>query len=343
MNMKAVVLHEIGPAEALKFQDWPHPNPAPGHVLVRVRATGVCFRDVVDRKGGFPFMKLPVVPGHEFAGDVVELGDGVDSLHRGDRVVNLLYSPCGACRYCRTGHDPRCIESHFSFGITADGGYAEYVSAPLRSLVPLPRDIPYVQACFLACTAGAALRALRTHAQVKPGESVLITGASGGVGLHAMQVARALGARVVAVTTSEAKVDALRQMGAEDVVVSRDLAFHKDVKARTTTGVDVALDCVGAPTFNASLRSLRPLGRLVIIGNVTITHTEVNPGLLILREPSITGSSGCTRQDLLQIFEWVSQGIVKPVVAGTLPLESASLAHARLEAKGVVGRLVLTP
>lgn len=341
--MKAIVLRETGGADQLRLEEWPRPTVAPGTALVRVRASGVCYRDVIDRQGGFPFMKKPVVPGHEFAGDVVEVGAGVDAVAPGHRVVNLHRAACGACEYCRAGQEPRCIGALHSFGLTADGGYAEYVLAPAGCLVRLPAPIPYEEGCFLACTAAVALRALRERARVQPGETVLVTGASGGVGLHAMQVAKALGARVLAATSSEAKAEALRARGADDVVVAPDLGFHKEVKRRTGGGAHVVLDCVGAPTLNASLRALRLLGRCVVVGNVTVGRAELSPGLMILSELSVSGSSSCSRADLEQILAWVAEGKVTPALAEALPLDAAADAHRRLEARGVVGRLVLVP
>jgi D-arabinose 1-dehydrogenase-like Zn-dependent alcohol dehydrogenase len=330
--MRAVRLHETGPAENLRCETLETPN-ALGQVLVRVHAAGVCYRDVIDRRGGFPFMKLPVVPGHEFAGEVIE-GDG---FRPGDRVVNLHRGPCGECEYCRAGHGPRCSRSLAMFGLTVDGGYAEYVVAPASALVPLPEGLAYDQACFLACTAGVALRGLRTRARLAAGETVLITGASGGVGLHGIQVAKALGAQVLAVTSSAAKAPLLEALGAE-VMVSADLAFHKPAK-----NVHVVLDCVGAPTLNASVRSVRPMGRVVVAGNVTVARHEVNPGYLILNEIALMGTSGCTRDDLMTVLAWAGDGTLTPVIADRLPLEQAALAHRRLEEKSVTGRLVLLP
>jgi acryloyl-coenzyme A reductase len=339
--MRAVVLREVGPAENLRLEDWPRPAATPGHAVVRVRAAGVCHRDVVDRRGGFPFMKRPVVPGHELAGEVVEVGEGVAHVRVGDRVVNIHRAPCGECEYCRAGHEPRCLRSAEVFGLTVDGCYAEYVLAHAGCLVPLPAEVDFEHGCFLACTAGVALRGLRARAGARAGESVLVTGASGGVGLHALQVARVLGLRTWAVTSSPAKADALREAGADEVVVSEDGAFHKQVRGRG--GVDIVLDCVGAPTLNASVRSLKPMGRVVVLGNVTIERAEVNPGLLILSELSLAGSSGCSTSDLTDVLGWVREGRLRPVLAATLPLGEATEAHRRLEAKAVTGRLVLVP
>jgi acryloyl-coenzyme A reductase len=341
--MKAIVLHEIGPSENLRLEEKPKPAVEAGMVLVRVRAAGVCFRDVIDRRGGFPYLMLPRVPGHEFAGEVEEVGAEVSNVVAGDRVTNVHRAPCGECSYCKRGHEVRCERSPYSFGHTIDGGYAEYVLAPAACLVRVPEGIALERACFLACTAGVALRGLRTHGGVEAGMRVLITGASGGVGIHAIQVARALGASVSAVTSSEKKGEALRRAGADDVVVSADLAFHKDVRARTGGGVDVVLDCVGAPTLNASMRSVRPLGKVVVVGNVTAERAEVNAGLVILNEVAIVGSAGCTRADLTDVLAWVKDGRIEPVVQEVRPLAEAAAAQSTLESKGAVGRIVLAP
>jgi len=342
-NMRAIVLHETGPAENLKLEEIGMPASSAGHVLVRVRAAGVCGRDVIDRRGGFPFMKIPVVPGHEFAGEVVSVGEGVSAFEVGARVANIHRAPCGMCDYCQRGHEPRCTQSVALFGLTVDGGYAEHVLAAESSLVALPDTVPFHEGCFLACTAGVALRGLATRGQLKPGERVLITGASGGVGMHAIQVATALGAKqVIAVTSSGSKVAALEALGAH-VVVSSDLKFHRQVKALSDGGVDVVLDGVGAPTLNASIRSVRPMGRVVVVGNVTVARHEVNPGYLILNEVCLTGTSSCTRDDLRTVLSWVEQGTLRPVVAARLPLAHAAQAHRQLEAKNVTGRLVLEP
>src|SRR4051812_12945954 len=125
--MRAIVLHEPGPADHLTLADIAKPEPGPGQALVHVRAAGVCYRDVIDRRGGFPFMKRPVVPGHEFAGEVVAVGPDTVGVAVGDRVVNLHRAPCGECDMCKLGEEPRCIRAMFSYGMTADGGYAEFV------------------------------------------------------------------------------------------------------------------------------------------------------------------------------------------------------------------------
>src|SRR5262249_9354533 len=159
--------------------------------------------------------------------------------------------------------DARCLRSLASYGQTTDGGYAEEVLSWPSSLVRVPDAVPLDAASFLHCTAAVALRGLRRHARLQAGETVVISGASGGVGVHAIQVAKILGARVLAITTSAAKEERLRGLGADQVLLSPpDGGFHKAVQAATGGGADVALDLVGTPTLNGSLRSLRMNGRL---------------------------------------------------------------------------------
>jgi len=300
--MHAMVIREPGGVEKLEWTELPSPTPGPAQAVIRVGGCGVCYRDLIDREGKYPFMKRPVVTGHEFAGEVIRVGEGV-SLKVGDRVATIHRPACGHCDACQRGDETHCMQSLASYGLTADGGYAEEALIWEASTVKVPANLPLDQACFLHCTAAVALRGLRRHARVQPGETVVITGASGGVGVHAMQVAKILGARVVAVTSSAEKEAALRQYGADEVVVSKG-EFHKQLGANA----QVALDLVGAPTFNSSLRSLAFGGRLVMIGNVTTTRVELNPGYCIMRELSVHGSSGATRAELAEILKWAADG-----------------------------------
>ena len=343
--MRAIVIREPGPVENLLLSEIEEPQPAAGQVLVRVKAAGVCHRDLLDRQGKYPFMKRPVVTGHEFAGEVAELGPSVDAkwgLKVGTRVTNLHRAPCGDCGPCRAGDETYCVGSLRSFGLTVDGGYAEWVAADAGALVAVPDAVPLEQAAFLHCTAAVALRALRSRARVRAGETVVITGASGGVGIHAIQVARILEAKVIAITSKAYKAEALKAAGAHEVVVEKG-SFQRAVLDHTSGGADVVIDLVGEPTFNASMRSLRAGGRLVIVGNVTASRVELNPGWVIMREAAILGSSGATRQDLADVLGWAATGRLKPVVAAVLPLDGAREAQSRLVAQDVVGRIVLRP
>lgn len=343
--MRAVVLDQPGGPERLVPRDVPDPAPVEHEVLVRVRAAGVCGRDLIDRAGGFPMMKRPTILGHELAGEVEALGPGVTEVAVGDRVVNLHRPFCGTCSSCLAGEAVDCERAWQSFGHTVDGAYAQRVVCHERALVPLPADIDFVPAASVGCTAGVALRALRHEAELQLGETVLITGASGGVGMAAIQVAKAMGARVIAVTSSAAKEARLRDVGADHVVVSADGAFHDAVRAVTDGGhgADVALELTGEPTFASALRSLRRRGRLVLLGNITMERLRVNPGAVILWAHRIRGSHGFTARDLADCFDLMRSGRLEIVVDRTLPLDQAADAHRLLADRAVVGRVVLVP
>jgi acryloyl-coenzyme A reductase len=340
--MRAVVLDRIGGAEELALRDVPDPEPGAQDVVVRVHAAGVCGRDLIDRRGGFPAMKLPTILGHELAGEVVSVGASVSRWSRGDRVANLHRPFCGECRSCIVGGVIDCERAWQSFGHTVDGAYAELVVAHERALVPLPAQVSYVQAAALGCTAGVALRALREEARLQIGQSVLVTGASGGVGLMAIQIAKRGGARVVAVTGNEQKAAALRAAGADEVVVERG-DFSGQVRALTDGGADVALELVGRATFRSSLRSLRRRGRLVLVGNVTLDRISLNPGAMILYGLSILGSRSYSPRDLEDCFAMLTRGEIQMAIDRTLPLEAAADAHRALERREATGRILLLP
>jgi acryloyl-coenzyme A reductase len=341
--MRAIVLHETGGPEKLVFEEVADPKPGEGEVLVKVRASAVCGRDLIDRRGGFPMMKLPTILGHEFAGEVIALGAGADAsgLSKGDRVVNLHRPSCGACRPCLAGEPVLCERAWQSFGHTVDGGYADLVVAHHLALVKAPASIPFEAASTLMCTAGVALSALRRRGGLTLGETVLITGASGGVGAMAIGVAKRTGARVIATTTNPAKSEAIRALGADDFVVSKDGRFDGEVKRRVDGGVDLALELTGSATFLGSLRSLRRGGRLVVVGNIDTEKVQMNLGYLILHGLSIVGSASCTADDMRDVLGMVERGELTPKIDRVLPLSEAGHAHRLLADRAVVGRVVL--
>ena len=342
--MRAVVLEKTGGPEQLVLREVADPQPRPDEAIVRVRAAGVCGRDLIDRRGGFPMMKLPTILGHEFAGEVVAVGRDVTSLAPGARVTNLHRPWCGHCASCEAGETVDCEVAWQTFGLSVDGAYAELVAAHHRALVELPAGVSFEAAAPLGCTAGVALRALRGAAQLRFGESVLVTGASGGVGMPALAIARLLGARqVVATTTSASKVDALKAAGADHVVVSTDGRFDAEVRKLSDGGVDVALELTGAPGFPGALRSLRRRGRLVIAGNITPEKLAFNAGAVILFSYRILGSHGASHRDLVECIDLLAKGSLSMHIDRALPLAQAADAHRLLADRGVVGRVVLQP
>ncbi len=329
--MRAYVLRS--PRQPYEEADVDIPRPGPGRALVRVRAAAICYRDYLAWQG-WQRVRTPVVPGHEFAGDVVEVGEGVDGLAPGDKVAGLVYEYCGECEQCRIGR-PYLCRSRRVFGEDLDGAFAEYVSVDVKSLVKLPPGIGYEAASFAACVVATVVRGLE-KAGVSPGSTVLVTGASGGIGIHALQVARAYGAKAVAVTRPEKEQHVSRYA---DVTVTTP-EFSEEV--RKMGGADIVVESVGRPTIGQSIRSLKWGGRLVLIGNVDPASTEVQLGLLILREIDVLPAIHAGPRDLEKALSLMAEGKVRPVYATYRFEEIPSLVEATPRG-GHVGRRVAVP
>ncbi len=342
--MDAVVLSQFGSASHLAIQTVPDPRPGPGEVLLRVRACGVCYHDVINRRGSLPRTSVPAILGHEVAGEVIEVGADVTSWKIEDRAATLQRLSCGTCASCRSGRASLCKRDNRFFGEELAGGYATKMVAPINGIGRVPAGMSWAVAATVCCTAGTAVHVLRTRGRIQPGETVLVTGASGGVGLQTVQLARLDGARVIAVTSSASKVDALYNAGAHEVVVSENLDFSRDVRKLTGgEGVQVAIEIVGSATFAQTLKSMTPGGRVVVVGNLESGTIDLNPGLVIVKELEIIGAYATTQDELETALDLTHRGLLTPFVTEVLPLRDAATAHVRLENRKVAGRLVLSP
>ena len=346
--MRALMLDTPGTPPSLSVVNLPTPRPEPGEALVRVAACGFCHHDRlvmagVLRRG----VRLGVVLGHEIAGIVQDVGDGVSLVQPGDRVVSLLTSACGRCDRCRAGREHRCRNGE-GIGHGRNGGFAEFVSVSQHSLVRIPGALDLAAASLLACPAGVALQALLA-VDVAEGDTVVIVGAGGGLGVHAVQLAAALGARTIAVTSSSGKASVLYRHGAEDVIETAGpdsgLEFWEVVMALTADeGAGVVIDTVGAPTIRSSVRSLAQYGRLALLGEV---GGEGNlRGIIpeiVFRDARLTGVSGVSRETLERAVAFAAAGKLTPVLQHVLPLEQADRAYDLVSGRAVLGRLVLVP
>jgi acryloyl-coenzyme A reductase len=340
--MKAIVLHQFGDAQNLRYEDAPEPRSGVDELLIRVEACGVCYHDVINRRGGLPRTRLPAILGHEVCGSVIDKGPGVRRLRVGDRVASLQRVNCGRCHFCTNSRPTLCRDGAGFFGEEIPGGYADYFVAPEHVVVKVPDSVPAAQASVTACTLGTAVHVLETRAKLLAGETLLITGASGGVGIHAIQLARLLGANVAAITSSAAKVELLKNWGAQTVIHAPDLRFSQEVK-RQLGGADIALEVVGSATLDETLHSLKRAGRLVVVGNLVAGKASFNPGLVILKELQIIGSFAASLKEVERAFELVMQRNVQIVLSGCFPLEDAIQCHRLIEDRAVTGRLVLQP
>lgn len=344
-KMRAVLQSGIGGPEILQMQHRPRPSsPRGDQVLIRIRAAGVCFHDLLVRDGTFrKFVELPLIPGHEMAGDVLEVGEAVTRIKVGDQVASTNRETCGQCDLCRSGQEGICPNQRF-FGHNGPGGYAEFALARENALSVVPRSIPPEIACTLSCAVGTELHGIRQVGRTRAGDNVLVTGAGGGLGIHGVQIAKLCGAYVVGLTTSASKAAAIRAAGADDVVViERGERFDRQLRERVPGGFDVICDNVGQPVFDSCFRALAIGGRYVFVGQLNDLAISLNPAWLLLRNTSLLGSNSSTRTELDEVVRMVDRGLIRPVIDGVLPLEQASAAHQRMMNGKATGRIVLKP
>ncbi len=337
-----VRLLRTGWDEALSYDhdDAPLADPTGKNVLIEVEACGVCYRDLIDRDGRFAFIRTPITPGHEAVGRVVAIGPEVRDFAVGDRVGSMHRDACGACPGCLRGETMLCEGAAFVLGLLADGGYARHLLAPESALFPVPASLAPAEAAVMHCTFGTALHALSSLGKLAQGERVLITGANGGVGMAAIQIASRLGAEVVAVIRDGRHRAFVEGLGAHTVVVDPGDTFHKNPAVGR---VEIALDTVGPPTFNAALRSLRSGGRLVIVGNVVEAKVSLNLGYIITRGIPIIGAGGASRGEMARLFALHAERPFHAAIERTMPLSQADEAQRLVKAGGRQGRIVLLP
>ncbi len=309
-------------------------------VSIDVEACGVCYRDCIDRAGRFKFIQIPITPGHEAVGRVTAVGPAVTDWAEGDRVGTMHRDFCGNCAACAEGNASLCEKATAVLGLIVDGGYASHLIAPERCFFRVSEAVPAAEAAVLHCTFGTSYRGLARSARVRPGQHVLITGANGGVGTAAIQVARRLGARVTAVVRNEAQEAYVAELGADEVIVDPGNGFHKHLSGGRA---DVVMDCVGPPTFNAALRSLRPGGRIVVVGNVVQEPASVNLGYLVTNGIQIIGSSGAARPDMKAVLELHEAQPFSVHIHAQMDLAEADRAQRLVLAGGLRGRIVLIP
>lgn len=343
-SMRAVLLESFGGPEVLgSLRDVPVPEPAPDEVLVRVRACSVCYLDSIIRRGIRPGIELPLILGHEIAGEVVDRGRNVTGFAPETRVASTYRAPCGHCHYCRDERSIFCTNVD-GVGVERNGGYAEYVVLPPASLSEIPDGVDDEAASFAGCVLGAVYRAVREKGRVRPGDTVLVTGAGGGAGIHSVQLAALAGARVLAATTSPAKAKLIETNGADEVLTGSPEEVLERVRELTQgRGVEIVIDCVGQATSSLSLRSLARGGRLVFVGELGIEPTRVSVARMLYRETEIYGVASPSAGELSTILDLIAWGKIKPVISDVFPLEGAAEAHRRLDEGANIGKMTLKP
>jgi alcohol dehydrogenase len=336
--MKAVLTTAHGGPEVLELRgDFPSPEPAPGELLVRVAATAVNFHDIFTRRG-MPGVKiqLPVIVGSDIAGTVESLGQGVDAHWLGKRVLI----------------DPVMREGN-RFGMlgeTVNGGRAEFVVAHQSMLLEIPPGVGFEQAAALPLAYGTAYRMMITRGKLMPGERVMVLGASGGVGVACLQLARMIGAEVLAFASSDDKMRRLTEIGANHVANYVDRSFLDIVKEiygkpRVTGsgGVDVAVNFTGGDTLPATQKCVKVNGRILCCGATAGFDLSLDARYWWTYEHTLIGSNGWEKNDLKILLGLVASGRLIPVIDKVLPLEATAEGERLLEDREVVGKVLLKP
>jgi NADPH:quinone reductase-like Zn-dependent oxidoreductase len=340
--MKVVLFRQHGGSEVLEYADFPTPEPKAGEVLVRLHAAALNHVDVSVRKG-WPGLKLelPHVCGADGAGEVSALGEGVAQLKIGDRVVINANLGCGQCDYCLSGWDNMCRNWNL-LGETVRGTYAEYVALSERQLYRLPAEFDYHDAAAAALVYQTAWHSLITRGNLRPGETVLIVGASGGVNTASIRVAKLAGARVFVVGSSAAKLDLARKLGADMVIDrSREEDWSKAAfLASGKQGMDVVVDNVGT-TFMPSLRTLRKGGRLLTVGTTGGRQFEIDNRYIFNRHLTIIGSTMSHLKDFKTVMDLIVAGQLEPIRDQIFHLQDAASAQRRLESGDQLGKITL--
>ena len=342
--MKALFVKQPGPTPEFEVRETDTPEAGPNDVVIEVHASGLCGHDIAIMTGLLRRgVDHSVVLGHEVSGTVAQLGSDVVGLSEGDPVVASLTASCGRCDRCDSGLDYRCRYGS-GVGHGLNGGFAEYLRLPATSVTPLPADMDLLGASLISCPIGVAVRAAKSVARISAGEAVLVTGAGGGLGVHAIQVAGALGAQLFAATSSPDKLDTLDRFAPGGAILGGDLDFSELVLAFTEDqGADVVIDTVGSATFRSAIRSLSQYGRMVLLGEVEGGRTSLNLTDIMFRDAAIYGSTGASRPDIETAVQMVASGDVEPVVHANMPLEDAAEAVRLVTSREATGRIALTP
>ena len=340
--MKAVLFRQHGGLEVLEYTDFPTPEPKAGEALVQLEVAALNRVDVTVRRG-WPGLKLelPHIPGCDGAGTVAAVGEGVTQLAVGEHVVINANLGCGKCEYCLAGQDNMCRNWHL-LGETVRGTYAEFISLPERQLYKLPADFDLRAAAGAALVYQTAWHSLIVRGRLRPGETVLIVGAGGGVNSASLQVAKFGGANVISVASNSEKARLAESLGADLVIDrSKDEDWSKAAFLATgKRGVDIVVDNVGS-TFMQSLRTLRKGGRLLTVGNTGGPMVEIDNRYIFGRHLSIIGSTMSTLREFKSVMDLVVAGKLKPVLDRSYSLKDAALAQERLEKDEQLGKITL--
>ena len=342
--MRGVAFEQHGGPEVLAMRnDLPDPVAGHGQVVVDVRACAVNRLDVWTRRGLPYAIEMPHVLGNDIAGVVREVGPGVDTVAPGEAVVLAPGAGCNHCRACMDGDDNLCLRYDI-LGLRRQGGYAEQVVAPARNVFPKPPQLTFEEAASMPLVFLTAWHMLVGRAALRPGETVLVLAAGSGVGIAAIQVAKMLGATVIATASTAAKLEKARELGADQAIDYERDDFAVETRRLTgKRGVDVVVEHTGAATWEKSIAALARNGRLVTCGATSGFDGRTDLRALFGKHLSILGSYMGRLAEFAEVLGHIRDGRLRPVVDRALPLAEARAAHEAMERREQFGKIVLVP
>jgi len=342
--MKAVFFRKHGGNDVLEYGDVAEPEPGPGQVRVAIRAAALNHLDIFVRNG-IPHVPLPMIPGADGARVVDAAGEGVDGEHLALGAAVLIQPglSCGVCESCRGGEQSICVRFQM-LGEHQRGTFAEKVVVPARNLYPIPDGLGFADAAAFPLVYQTAWRMVVGRAAVRPGETVLVHGAGGGVGGAAVEIAMLCGGRVYATSSGEEKERALKEQGVEVVLDYRRQDVGKELHALTKKrGVDVIVDCVGEATWMTSLRGAAKGGRIVTCGATSGPNPKEEIRLIFWKQLSILGSTMANDREFRALLSAVASGKLRARIDATFPFSRARDAYQRMEEGLQHGKIVLVP
>ncbi|MBL9168332.1 MAG: zinc-binding dehydrogenase [Verrucomicrobiales bacterium] len=342
--MKALRLTAHGTPGQFEVAELAVPTPGPTEVLVKVEACGLNHLDLWVEEKGLPIpITLPLIQGSEAAGTVAAIGDRVHDRKVGDRVCISSGLSCGECEFCLREQDSMCTDS-LLFGVQCNGGFSEFALAPSRHAVPLPDGLSFDTAAAVTLAASTAMHMLTSRTSTRAGDWVLVIGAGSGVGSAAIQIAKQLGARVIATGSSEPKRQLATQLGADFVVDSTSENWSREVRRITAKrGVDTVIEHVGGETLQKAFDCLARGGTIVTCGATAGREIALNLWPLFVKQQRLIGSYSRDRIDLVRTLEWAAEGRIKPVIDRIVPLAQGAAAFGALRRREVLGKVLIHP
>src|ERR1700676_5246716 len=340
--MKAVRIHQFGGPEVLTYEDVPDPQPRKDEGLVGGRACSLNHLDVWARKG-LPGVKLPHILGSDVAGEVAQVGEYVTGFKAGQRVLLSPMHYCGHCEKCVAGVQNQC-RSFTVLGNGVDGGNCELIAVPAANVIPIPDSLDFNQAASVPLVFVTAWHMLVGRAGIRPGQTVLVLGASSGVGIAAIQIAKLFHCLVIATAGDEEKLAKGRELGADYGINHYQQKISEGVRKITNKeGVDMVVENVGAATWDESVKSLKSGGTLVTCGATTGPNVGIDLRHLFARQLTLLGSYMGTMGELHEVLKHVFAGRLKPVVDRVFPLSEIRAAHEYLEKSQMFGKIIVIP